>query len=85
MLTVEEKGSSYTSPRRRYLIIAGIVLGLLVFAAIGIVVGYFIGRNQSAKSCHADGGKPQSQKQLDEIYKDAVKMVSTEKLRANLE
>ena len=89
MLTLEEKESSYASPRRRYYIIAGIVLGLLGFAAIGIVVGYFIGRNQSAKSCDADGGKPgrkpQSQKELDEIYKNAVEMVSTENLRANLE
>ena len=89
MLTVEEKGSSYTSPRRRNLIIALIVLGLLVFAAIGIVAGYFIGRN-SAKGCEdgdtktTDGGKL-SQKQLDEIYKDAVEMVSTKELRSSLE
>ena len=83
------KGSSNTSPRRQKLIIALIVLGLLVFAAIGIVAGYFIGRH-SAKSCEeggnktANGGKL-SQKLLDEIYKDAVEMVSTKELRSNLE
>lgn len=89
MLTVEEKGSGgYTSPKRRCCIIVLIVLGLLAFAGIGIVAGYFIGRN-STKSCEDNGdtktpnGK-QSQKQLDQIYKNAVEMVSTKELRENL-
>lgn len=86
MLTVEEKGSGgYTSPKRRCCIIVLIVLGLLAIAGIGIVAGYFIGRN-SAKGCEDNGdskGK-QSQKQLDQIYKNAVEMVSTDKLKENL-
>ena len=81
MLTVEEKGPGYTSPRRRCCIIVLIVLSLLVFVGIGIVAGYFIGRN-SAKSCEEK--PPKSQKQLDQVYKDAVEMVSTEELRENL-
>ena len=84
MLTVEEKGSAYTSPRRRCLIVGLIVLGFLV---IGIVAGYFIGRN-SVKSCKDDeptsGAGKQSQKELDEVYKNAVEMVSTNELRNNL-
>jgi len=86
---VEEKGAGgYTSPKRRCCIIVLIVLSFLAFVGIGIVAGYFIGRN-SAKSCEGNGetktpnGK-QTQKQLDQIYKDAVEMVSTEELRENL-
>lgn len=89
MLMVEEKGvGGYTSPKRRCCIIVLIVLSFLAFVGIGIVAGYFIGRN-SAKSCEGNGetktpnGK-QTQKQLDQIYKDAVGMVSTEELRENL-
>ena len=90
---VEEKGTGgYTSPKRRCFIILLIVLGLLAFAAIGIVAGYFIGRN-SAKNCEDNGGRKtandsngkQSQEQLDQIHKDAVEMVSTTELRNNLE
>ena len=86
---VEEKGSGYVSPKRRCFIILLIVLGLLAFAGIGIVAGYFIGRN-SAKSCEDDDGSKtpngkQSQEQLDQIHKDAVEMVSTKELRNNLE
>ena len=84
---VEEKGvKSYNSPKRRCCIIVLIALGILAFAGIGIVGGYFIGRN-SAKSCEDDGKTPngkQTQKQLDQIYKDAVEMVSTDELRENL-
>ena len=91
MLTLEEKGSSYTSitsPRRRYLIIA-LVVGFLVITAIGIVAGYFIGRS-SVKSCKERyGGKKghgkSNQQQLDEFHKNAVEMVSTRELRDNLE
>lgn len=84
---VEEKGvKGYTSPNRRCCIIVLIVLGILAFAGIGIVAGYFIGRN-SAKSCEDNNkttnGK-QTLKQLDQIYKDAVEMVSTKELRENL-
>ena len=91
MLTLEEKGSSYTSitsPRRRYLIIA-LVVAFLVITAIGIVAGYFIGRS-SVKSCkERDGGKngdgKSNQQQLDEFHKNAVEMVCTRELRGNLE
>lgn len=86
MLMVEEKGAGgYTSPKRRCCIIVLIVLSLLAFAGIGIVAGYFIGRN-SAKSCEDNGDTktPKTPKQLDQIYKDAVEMVSTEELRDNL-
>ena len=95
MLTLEEKGSSYTSvtsPRRRYLIIA-LVVGFLVITAIGIVAGYFIGRG-SVKSCKEghrerdddkNGGGKSNQQQLDEFHKNAVEMVSTRQLRDNLE
>ena len=89
MLTVEEKGPSYTSitsRRRRYLIIA-LVVGFLVITTIGIVAGYFIGRS-SVKSCKErnDGknGKGNWQQQ-DEFHKNAVEMVSTRELRDNLE
>ena len=85
MLTVEEKGAvGYTSPKRRCCIIVLIVLSLLAFAGIGIVAGYFIGRN-SAKSCE-DNGKtpPKTPQQLDQIYKEAVQMVSTKELKDNL-
>lgn len=87
---VEAKGTGgYTSPKRRCFIILLIVLGLLAFAAIGVVAGYFIGRN-SAKSCEDNGGSKtangkQSQERLDQIHKDAVEMVSTKELRNNLE
>ena len=88
MLTVKEKESYYTSPKRRCLIIGLIVLGVLLMAAIGIVAGYFIGRN-SVKSCKDDkptsGPGKQNQKELDEMYKNAVEMVSTNELRSNLE
>lgn len=91
MLTIEEKGSIvYTgSPKRRCFIIFLIVLGLLAFAAIGIVAGYFIGRNSAAKNCEDDSDtKTQNgkftQKQREEINKNAVEMVSTEELRNNL-
>lgn len=85
MLTVEEKGHSYTSRRRRYIIIAGIVFGLLVVVAIGIVVGYFIGRSSSKSSDikPAKDGK-YSQQQLEEIRKEAVAKVSTKNLKENL-
>ena len=85
MLTAEEKGAGYTSPRRRCCIIVLIVLSLLVFVGIGIVAGYFIGRN-SAKSCEEKPPKGQKQldPQLDQVYKDAVEIVSTEELRENL-
>ena len=91
MLTVEEKGSSYTSitsSRRRYLIIA-LVVGFLVITTIGIVAGYFIGRS-SVKSCKERyGGKKghgkSNQQQRDEFHKNAVEMVSTRELRDNLE
>ena len=95
MLTLEEKGSSYTSitsPRRRYLIIA-LVVGFLVITAIGIVAGYFIGRS-SVKSCKEGDREPDddkngdgksNQQQLDEFHKNAVEMVSTRELRDNLE
>lgn len=92
MLTVEEKGSSYTSirsPRRRYLIIA-LVVGFLVITAIGIVAGYFIGRS-SVKSCKEErdddknGDGKSNQQQLDEFHKNAIEMVSTKELRDNLE
>jgi len=81
MLTVEEKGVVYTSPRRRFCIILLIVLSVLAFVGIGIVAGYFIGRN-SAKSC--DSGDAKTQEQLDQIYRDAVEMVSPKELRENL-
>lgn len=85
---MEEKGPLvYNSPKRRCCIIVLIVLGLLVFAAIGIVAGYFIGRN-AAKSCDDGDSKTpsgkQSQKQLEEFRRNAVKMISTEELRNNL-
>lgn len=84
---VEEKGvKGNTSSKRRCCIIVLIVLIILAFAGIGIVAGYFIGRN-SAKSCEDNNKTPngkQTQKQLDQIYKDAVEMVSTEELRENL-
>lgn len=95
MLTLEEKGSSYTSitsPRRRYLIIV-LVVGFLVITAIGIVAGYFIGRS-SVKSCKEgdrkrdddkNGDGKSNQQQLDEFHKNAVEMVSTRELRDNLE
>ena len=77
MLTVEEKGSTHTSPKRRVLIIVGVVLAFLVVAAIGVVVGYFIGRS--------DGGKKsQTPVNLENIHKEAVEMVSTDELRSNL-
>lgn len=77
MLTVEEKGSTHTSPKRRVLIIVGVVLAFLVVAAIGVVVGYFIGRS--------DGGKKsQTPMNLENIHKEAVEMVSTDELRSNL-
>lgn len=90
MLTVDEKESSYTSPRRRYRIIGLIVLGLLVFAAIGIVVGYFIGRHSVKSSEDGSSKTPngetleERQKRLDKIYENAVEMVSTDELRSNL-
>lgn len=92
MLTIEEKGSSvYTgSPKRRCFIIFLIVLGFLTFAAIGIVAGYFIGRNSAAKSCDDDDSDTKTQngkftqKQLEEINKNAVEMVSTKELGNNL-
>ena len=93
MLMVEEKGTGgYTSPKRRCCIIVLIVLSLLAFAGIGIVAGYFIGRD-SAKSCEDNGdtktpgktpNRKQTQEQLDQIYKDAVEMVSTKELKENL-
>lgn len=77
MLTVEEKGSTHTSPKRRVLIIVGVVLAFLVVAAIGVVVGYFIGRSD-------EGKKSQTPMNLENIHKEAVEMVSTDELRSNL-
>lgn len=82
MLKEEEKGTSFApQKRRRPFVVAGIVLGFLVVTALGIVVGYFIGRGQ-IKSC--DESKTHDA-QSDIFRKEAVEMVSTDKLRSNLE
>ncbi|KAK2563784.1 N-acetylated-alpha-linked acidic dipeptidase 2 [Acropora cervicornis] len=81
MLNEEGKGISYTRQKRRPFVVAGIILGFFVVAALGIVVGYFIGRGQ-IKSC--DEGKKHDD-QSDKLRKEAVEMVSTDELRSNLE
>jgi len=81
MLNEEGKGISYTRQKRRPFVVAGIILGFFVVAALGIVVGYFIGRGQ-IKSC--DEGKRHDD-QSDKLRKEAVEMVSTDELRSNLE
>lgn len=81
MLNAEEKGILYTRQKRRPFVVAGIILGFLVVAALGIVVGYFIGRGQ-IKSCDED---KKHDDQSDKFRKEAVEMVSTDELRSNLE
>ena len=62
-----------------------VVLGFLVIAAVGIVAGYFIGRN-SVKACSTDRNiTNKTEKGPDEFHKNAVEMVSTKELRSNLE
>lgn len=80
MLSVEE---NRRKSRKRY--IAAFILSLFVICAVGIVVGYFIGR--SVKACdksQADTSSFSGPNQ-GKFHEQAVEEVSTEKLRNYLE
>lgn len=69
--------------RGRYLLVLVVVTCIILFLAIGIVMGYFIGR-KAVSSCKARlQPTPSQSSHIDstKIHKDAVDMVSTEKLR----
>ena len=87
-LRTEEESmlTSRFSPRHRQgrlLCLLVIVVCFVALFVIGIVIGYFVGKN--ARKCEHEHPKltPPVKRRLDlaQLHKDAVEMVSTEHLR----
>ena len=65
--------------RRRAVYIVGLFLCLLVFLAIGIVAGYFIGK--SSGTCKPHEELPRDGRKVAAIHEAAVSEVSTQHLK----
>lgn len=79
-MLMERFSPKHRQGRRLWLVVA--IVCLILFLVIGIVTGYFIGKKAASKCEARLKPTPQSsQRDLENIHKDAVEMVSTEQLR----